>query len=452
MRVNAGHASGRRLVVAVAACLIGVTTACGRSSSPPSTANPTQSASPTNSSASTAGAFGDLGRICEPGTPGASSQRGVTSSTIQIGTLADPGAAADPGLEHEFFDVGDAFTKWCNAAGGINGRKIVLVKHDAKLFNGGQQIIDACQSDFMLVGGGNAVDAPDVKPRLACKLGQIPAYTVSPEASAAGLQVSPNPTVPDEVQIGDLRRLAAAYPETQQHLGIGSINLASAVAQGRNVRKAYQALGYKVTVLQEKPYSVANYRPYIEQLKGSGTKGYDEIVDLNLSAEVGAMNDVGFNPSYMLLSDPNYAATVVAAAKANPFPPTFVGLTHLPFELADQYPVMAEVKKIVSASMSKPEYTDFTALSFNAWTLWAKSASECGANLIQDCILKKAGSYTAWTAGGLYAPRATTPGKQNFSDCVLLVRLTTNGWVYDRQVTEPNQGVYNCDPANVGHV
>ena len=38
-----------------------------------------------------------------------------------------------------------AFAKWCNAAGGINGRKIVIDKHDAKLFNGAQQILDACQ-------------------------------------------------------------------------------------------------------------------------------------------------------------------------------------------------------------------------------------------------------------------------------------------------------------------
>ena len=97
--------------------------------------------------------------------------------------LGDPGAAAAPGLEQEFFDTADAFAKWCNAAGGINGRTIVVDKLDAKLFNGAAEVIQACQKDFMLVGGGNALDAPDVKPRLACKLGQIPAYTVSPEAT-----------------------------------------------------------------------------------------------------------------------------------------------------------------------------------------------------------------------------------------------------------------------------
>jgi len=61
-------------------------------------------------------------------------------------------------LEQEFFDTADAFSKWCNAAGGINGRKIVVDKWDAKLFNVGQAFTNACQKDFMLVGNGNAFD------------------------------------------------------------------------------------------------------------------------------------------------------------------------------------------------------------------------------------------------------------------------------------------------------
>ncbi len=33
-------------------------------------------------------------------------------------------------------------------------------------------------------------------------------------------------------------------------------------------------------------------------------------------------------------------------------------------------------------------------------------------------------------------------------DCTLLVRLATDGWVYDRKVTNPNRGLFNCEPAN----
>jgi hypothetical protein len=215
------------------------------------------------------------------------------------------------------------------------------------------------------------------------------------------------------------------------------------------VNQAWEALGGKVTVLQEKPASVDNYRPYMEQLKGTGSTALDEIVGLNLPAEIAAMNDVGFKPSFVLFSTPVYAPSTVKADQGNVFPPSYVGLTHLPFELASTYPVVGEVKSILSAGVSDPKYTDFTDLSFNAWTLWAKSASQCGDNLTQDCILQKAGQYTAWTAGGLYAPSSTIPGKQNFTDCVLLMRLTPTGWVYDKKVTAPNTGPYYCDPKNV---
>jgi hypothetical protein len=442
--------NARTAIALGTAGLVFLAVGCGRSSSAgPKASSSAPATASAGASAAKAGSFGNLGQICKPGTPSGPTSRGVTNSEIHLGTLGDPGAAADPGLEQEFFDVGDAFTKWCNAAGGINGRKIVLTKRDAKLFEGAQQIINACQTDFMLVGGGNAIDAPNVKPRLACKLGQIPAYVVSPEASAAGLQVTAAPSIPTEIQVGDLRLLAQAYPATQDHLGIGSSNLASLQPQGKKAKQGYEGLGYKVTVLQEKPAIVDNYRPYMEQLKGAGSLALDEIVGLNLPAEITAMNNVGFKPSYVLFSTPVYAPSTVAAAKATPFPTSYVGLNHLPFELSDDYPVVKEVKSILSAATSQPKYTDFTDLSFNAWLLWAKSASECGSSLTQDCVLQKAAQYPGWTAGGLYAPVSTITGKQHASDCVLLMRLTTSGWVYDRKVTSPNTGAFNCDPKNV---
>ena len=101
--------------------------------------------------------------------------------------MADPGASVAPGLGGDFFDVATSFVKWCNDAGGINGRKIELTNYDAKYFNVAQQMIDACQSEFMLVGNGNPADAPGVKPRLKCNLGELPAYSVSPEAVASRL-------------------------------------------------------------------------------------------------------------------------------------------------------------------------------------------------------------------------------------------------------------------------
>ena len=364
--------------------------------------------------------------------------------------MADPGAAAAPGLEQEFFDVGDAFTKWCNAAGGINGRKIVLDKYDAKLFEVGAQMISACQKDFMLVGNGNAFDEPGVKPRLACKLGQVPAYSESPAASAAGLQVqaTPNPSI--QYQVGPFRLLGEKFPSTlQSGIAVGGSNIASLVPQGRRAQEALTDIGYKVTTLQERPPLVDNFRPYMEAIKSSGATAYNEIVSQDPTPEFTAISNVGLKLDYVLLGTQFYDAKTIAAAKATQFPPTWVYFSHLPFEMASKYPVVAQIKDIMTAGVSNPKFNDFVALAFNAWTLWAKSATACGNALTQDCVLKNAGSEKAWTAGGFFPPRDTNPSHPLQPTCYVIMKVTPNGFVYDPAVTKPDNDVYNCDAKNV---
>ena len=436
------------LVLAVSAA------GCSRSSSSSTPTGPSASAAASSkaSGTSAAGDFGTLSGVCGPGTPSASSERGLLGNTIRIGTLSDAGSSASPGLEQEFFDVGTSFVKWCNAAGGINGRKIVLDQLDAKLTEGAARVITACQNDFMLVGGGNAFDSLDVKPRLACKLGQIPAYTVSPEAGVAGLQVQPDVNVPTQYLVGPSRLLAQAYPVAQQGLGIGSSTLPSLLPLGKRAQQAYTALGYKVSVVQSRPPAVDNFRPYFEQMKGDGAKAYLGIGTTNPATEIQAIRDVGWDPAFIAFERQAYDPQTVAAAKAVKFPPTYIGLPLLPYELSDQFPVLKQAEAIVDAQVKEPKLDFFTTISFSAWLLWAKSASECGSTLTQDCVLSKAGSFDKWTAGGLIPAVSTIAGKQRRADCIVMMRVTPDGFVYDEAVTKPTDGVYNCDPKNVADV
>jgi ABC-type branched-subunit amino acid transport system substrate-binding protein len=435
----------------VVLALVGV--GCGRSgSSTPSGAGTTAPSASATSSAGgvAAGDFGTATKVCRPGSGTGGSGRGIVGKTIHIGTLSDAGAAAAPGLEQEFFDVADAFSKWCNAAGGINGRTIVVDKLDAKLFEGGAQVTQACQTDFMLVGGGNALDAPNVKPRIGCKLGQIPGYTVSPEATAAGFQVSPAASVPHVYPVGVLRLLADAYPATKQGLGVAGSSLSSLIPQGLRAQEGWEALGYKVSTLQPRPALVDNYRPWIEQMKAAGAKADFEIVAQDATPIFTAMNNTGFKPDFALFSSTFYSQKSVQAANSvSYFPSSYVNFYNVPFEMANDFPVVAQAKSIMSASMSKPSYTNFTALGFNSWVLWAQSATACGDNLTQACVLEKAAAHTAWDAGGLFAPVDTNPKTHKPTNCVVIMRLTKTGFVYDKQVTQPNHGIYNCDPRNL---
>ena len=434
-----------------------VVAGCGRSSSPGGGTSTTGSSTPSASATATTAAAGDFGTlkgVCGPGAPKGPTARGLTDSTIRIGVNSDAGAAAAPGIEQEFFDASDAFSKWCNAAGGINGRKIVIDKWDAKLFNVGQTTTAACQKDFMLVGGGNALDDAGVKTRLACKLGTIPAYTVTSAAANAGLQVKIQPGIATQVPFGGYRLLAQIYPDLKtKGIGVGSATLASLTEGGKKQKYALEHNGFKVTVVQVKPVLVDNFRPYMEQLKQLGTAGLFETSGQDITPEIQAMKNIGWTPQEVTYSYQFYTAQAVQAAKSlGTFPPVYVELSYLPFATGIDTPALSEIRSQLTSTVSTPKYTQFTLESYDSWLLFATSAKACGDNLTQDCVLQKAASYTDWTAGGISPPVSTSPSATQINDCTAIVRLTINGWVYDKAVTQPNHGYFNCDAKNVATV
>ena len=143
------------------------------------------------------------------------------AKTINIAVFNDAASTIEPGLEVEFVQQAKAFADWCNAAGGINGRQIVIDDRDAALFNAAQQATAACQSDFMAVGGGMALDQPSVPIREKCGLGQISGYVVSDASDLASDQVDPSGINTDSVTSGWFGALAKAYPQAVKAAGMG---------------------------------------------------------------------------------------------------------------------------------------------------------------------------------------------------------------------------------------
>ncbi|WP_007518227.1 MULTISPECIES: ABC transporter substrate-binding protein [Pseudofrankia] len=437
-------------VLAAASVLLVVVAGCTRSTDETETGGGGSGAPATSApAAAAAGDFGTEKGICGPGTASKATGRGVTASSITLGTFGDPGSTITPGLGQEFFDVGEAFVAWCNKAGGINGRELVLNKHDGKLTDVAARMIDACQTDFMIVGGGNAVDAPGVQPREECKLGSVPAYGVSPEALNAKLQVRAQPNTAARYPIGGFQSMARLYPDAMKSLGVGGSTLGTLRPQGLRLQEALTQTGYTVADYQELPPLVTNFRPFVEQLKNKGVQGYQPIGLQDPSPLVTAMNDVGLSLKFMIFENQLYDPLTIQAAKATKFPTTYVVIDHIPWELASQSPVTKEAVDLVHATVPNAKLTDFTALSLNAWVLWAKSATACGDDLTVDCVLGKAGAESAWTAGGLYPERNLVAGQQKTTNCYLLMKVTPDGFVYDKDATGPNKGFFNCDDKNV---
>jgi hypothetical protein len=408
------------------------------------------------SASSSSGVWPGVGKICEPGSGGASTVRGVAAKTIHIAVFNDASNTIDPGLEAEFIQQGTAFADWCNAAGGINGRKIVLDNRDAALFNAAQQTTAACQSDFMAVGGGMALDQPAVPIRVACGLGQISGYVVSNASDLAADQVDPTGTNTDSVTAGWFGVLAKAYPKAVKVAGMGGSDTPSVLESEMKYEFAAEAEGWKVADFLEPPTSVENWAPYVEQYQQKGVTALWPADNANFTPFAQAMTTAGYHPTFVALGTQFANSQTQQAVAANPsLPPVFVETQWWPLAIASQNPSTEELVTIMH-KYAKGDSIDFDdEEGAESWLLWAKSASACGATLTVNCVLTHAAATKNWSAGGIESPvpQLTLSNKNpQPSPCFAMLQLSAKGILYDKKLTAPTQSIWNCNPKNVVHL
>jgi len=406
--------------------------------------------------ASSSGVWPGVGKICEPGSGGTSSVRGVGSKTINIAVFNDASNTIDPGLESEFPQQAKAFADWCNAAGGINGRKIVIDNRDAALFNAAQQTTAACQSDFMAVGGGMALDQPAVPIREKCGLGQISGYVVSDASVESSDQVDPTGINTSAVTAGWFGVLAKAYPKAVQVAGMGGSDTPSVIESETKYEFAAEAEGWKVADFLEPPTSVENWAPYVEQYQQKGVTALWPADNANFTPFAQAMTTAGYHPAFVALGTQFANTQTQQAVAANPsLPPIFVETQWWPLAIASQNPSTEELVTTMH-KYAKGDAVDFDdEEGAEAWTLWAKSASACGAALTVNCVLTHAAAEKNWDAGGIQAPvAALTLSNEDPqpSPCFAMLQLTGKGISYDKKLTDPTQSIWNCNPKNVVHL
>ena len=409
-----------------------------------------------SSSATPNGVWPGVGKICEPGPGGASSVRGVGSKTINIAVFNDAANTIEPGLEAEFPQQAQAFADWCNASGGIDGRHIVIDNRDAALFNAAQQATAACQSDFMAVGGGMALDQPSVPIREKCGLGQISGYVVSNASEIATDQVDPSGTNTDSISSGWFGALAKAYPKAVKQAGMGGADTPSVLEPERKDEYGAEGQGWNVLDFQEPPISVTDWAPYIEQVQSKGVEALWPSLDDNIVPYFQAMTTAGYHPAFVILGVQFYNSTTTTGVADNPgLSPVYVETSWWPLEMASQNPSTEQLVNVMH-TYAKGDAIDFDdEEGAESWLLWAKSASACGAVLTVSCVLSHAAATKNWDAGGIEAPVAQlTMSNENPqpSPCFALLKAEPNKFVYDKAITKPTQSIWNCSPKNVVHL
>jgi hypothetical protein len=402
------------------------------------------------------GVWPGVGKICEPGPGGASSVRGVSAKTINIAVFNDAANTVEPGLEAEFPQQAQAFAAWCNASGGINGRKIVIDNRDAALFNAAQQATAACQSDFMAVGGGMALDQPSVPVREQCGLGQISGYVVSDAAELASDQVNPSGGNTNTITSGWFGALTKAYPQAVKKAAMGGANTPSVLEAERKDQYGAEAQGWKVLDFQEPPISVTDWAPYIEQVQSKGVEALWPSLDNNIVPYFQAMTTAGYHPAFVILGVQFYNSTTTKGVAETPgLPPVYVETSWWPLEMASQNPSTQQLVNVMH-TYAKGDAVDFDdEEGAESWLLWAKSASACGATLTVSCVLSHAAATKNWSAGGIEAPVAQLTMSNNNpqpSPCFALLKAEPNKFVLDKAITQPTQSIWNCNPQNVVHL
>jgi hypothetical protein len=428
-------------VAAVATALALVAAACGRSDAPESGPGPTGAT--TGITAPKSGGFGTLAHVCQGGAPSGAPAQGVTADAITVGTFADPGTEFRPGLNQSLFDVATVFSRWCNDRGGINGRKIVVDQHDARLTYVKARMADACRDDFFLVGGGAVFDQDGVELRLQCLLPDISAFAVSTKARGADLLVQAIPNPLDRMGIGSQRYVAKKYPKATQHVGLltGDVNTTKAVAaQARTV--VVDDLGWKLVYDDVYPAAgVTDWTPYAQKLEDTGAKGLIWIGEPeSLAALLRALRNIGYELEFIRTDANHYDQNLIATAgtaldQAN----VYVSTGYSPFEGAS--PASPTGQYLRAFKDYLPEGKARTGLAIAAWSAWlrfATSAASCGNDLTRRCVYDAARQVRGWTGGGLHAPN-DQPG------CFAIEHATPKGFVLMTD-TDPNNGIYRCGP------
>lgn len=429
----------KSILIAVLACTL-LASGCTRSGAP-------ERGEGQNSGVTTpvSGDFGDLRSVCRPGTATGSPAQGVTAQEIKLGVFTDMGFSKNS----EFPDAAKVFTSWCNAAGGVNGRKLIADIHDTNLMEVRQRMLDACRDDFALVGGGAGLDGLGVKDRLSCLLPDFPAQGTMPSSVGSDLQVGVGASgaAPYNPYTGYFDWLTKQkYPDSADSIGIitGDSQISKPLAD--KYTESLTANGAKVVYSELYPAAgVPDWTPYAQSLKTKGVKGLifigefrslakleDVLTSMDYKLDWIDANSNSYNSSFLKL-----AASSLSAQN------NYVDLSGTaPVEAADQVPAVKELKQLFAKYAPGKDLTFPVLRAFQAWLLFAKAADSCGDQLTRRCVYDAAAKESTWTGGGLLAPTDVAPNGRK-STCFNVVEATSDGW--KPADFAPDTGLYRCD-------
>lgn len=424
-----------------------VAAACGRSGDDTSSGENESAGRQAAASPEASGDFGDLRDVCGPGDASGATDQGVADSEIRVATIADPGFPGRPGLNQEIFDTAQTFVKWCNDAGGILGRKLRVDLRDAAIFDYLQRVLESCDADFALVGGGGVLDEAGAQQRVDCGLPQIAGFAVSTRAAEADLQVQPVPNPAYELAVGQYRAIEEMHPDAVEKVGLIAGNVPSILTVKNRYKEGMEELGWKI--VYEGTYNAtgeANWKPFVEAMRSKGVRVFEFVGEPEyLAALQKAMHDAGWYPEVTILEANFYDRRYIQDGGDN-IRDTYLRLAFWPLEEANDNPATQQYLDLLEQYKPGAQPALLGMQGWSAWLLFARVARECGSNLTRECLMDKAESVHEWTGGGLHGP--TDPAANHAPECFVLMQAGPDGFHRVRSV-KADDGIYHCSADDV---
>ncbi len=398
-----------------------------------------------------AGDFGDLTEVCSDGDASGATAQGVTDDEIAVSTFSDPGFAGRPGLNQELFDAAEVFAAWCNDAGGINGREIVVHERDAALTEVRARMSEACREDFFMVGGGAVFDNEGQEDRLNCLLPDIAGYVVTSEAKGADLLVQPVPNSVDAVNVGAQLYIKERFPDTLDSVGYLTGNLPTTVVVSDQNQEAAEAIGFEtVHNAQYNAAGESSWTPFAEALRSNEVKGLQWTGEPeNLAKLLQAVADLGYELEWVATAA-NHVDEKLIDQGGSAVRNVFIAGSVVPFFQAEDNEATQQYQELFDEYLPdgrKNAYLGYQA--FSSWLLFANAVKACGSEVTRKCVFEEASAVEDWTGGGLHAP--SKPGEGRPAECVTITEATPEGFQVAEDF-EPSEGLYDCNPDNVAEL
>jgi hypothetical protein len=393
--------------------------------------------------------FGDLDDPpCGEGDASGATDQGVTDESILIGYGDDAGFPNSPGLNEEMSHAIEAFITWCNDLGGINGRQVEGRYLDAKIFEVNNRMLEACESVFMLVGQGWALDAGQEETRLGCNLPSVPTYSVSPAFAHGPLMVQPVPNPTDFTPTDLARYVAETHPEEAKRAAVMFANFAATQDTKDKVLSAYPQHGFEFLDCPQE-YNVAgetDWRPFVQRLQSCDAQVvyFSGSPFPNFQNFLEAADQLDYDPYYVL--EANFYVSDFAEWNTRGLADkVYIRTSYVPLEEAGDNPATQQYIDIVEADGGQISQLGQQAAS--AFLLWATAVKACGSDVTRDCVVGELEQITEWDGGGMHAP--TNPADNMPSECGIVLSMEGTEFV---RVHPEEEGELDCSPDNITEV